>query len=81
MGAGAFEYLVVAEEAGAVEVDVSMVQQHGPAPGKLLGFVEVRQRQLRLACTARSQKSPNGASAQGSRLSRSGYLGKGIQTN
>jgi hypothetical protein len=41
-GAGAFEFLFVAEEPGAVEVDVSQVQPHGAARGNLLSFVKVR---------------------------------------
>jgi hypothetical protein len=48
-GAGAFEFSFVAEEAGAVEVDVGQVQPHGAALGNLPGFVEIRPRQVRLA--------------------------------
>ena len=48
-GAGAFEFLFVAEEAGAVKVDVGQVQPHRDALGNLPGFAEVRPRQVRLA--------------------------------
>ena len=40
-GAGLGEFVAVAEEAGAVEVDIREVERHGAAFGDLLGFGEV----------------------------------------
>ena len=45
-GTGAFEFLFVADEADAVEVDVGQVESRGAALGHLLGFVEVRSERL-----------------------------------
>jgi hypothetical protein len=48
-GAGAFEFLFVAENAGAVKGHIGQVQSHGTALGDLLGFISARPRELRLA--------------------------------